>query len=160
MTGARLDDLRDAPQDDRMVEDITSIIEIAAQREIVWNALTKPALAVQWLGCLRFKPEAGHIFYLQPDRERRAADDIEGAIACRIEVLDRPRRLSFSWGFPDVPDTFVDIRLRRIPGGTYVRLVHSGWDQFEAQETEEVRGGLGSAWHSVALPRLREVAER
>lgn len=142
-----------------MVEDITSIIEIAAEREAVWQALTDPARVVRWLGCLRFRPEVGHIFYLQPHRERRVADSIEGAIACRIEVLDRPRRLSFSWGFPDVPDTWVDIRLRRIPGGTHVRLVHSGWDQFEARETEEVRGGLGSAWHSVALPRLREVAE-
>ena len=142
-----------------MVEDITSIIEIAAQREVVWRALTKPALVQQWMGCLRFQPIAGHIFYLQPNRERRAADDITDAIACRIEVLDQPRRISFSWGFPDVPDTWVDIRLRRIPGGTYVRLVHSGWDQFDAHETEDVRGGLGRAWHTVALPRLREVAE-
>ena len=143
-----------------MVEDITSIIEVAAPREVVWRALTKPGLVVQWMGCLRFQPIVGHIFYLQPDRPRRDADDIEGAIACRIEVLDQPRRISFSWGFPDVPDTWVDIRLRRIPGGTYVRLVHSGWDQFDARETEDVRGGLGRAWHSVALPRLRDVAER
>ena len=142
-----------------MVEDITSIIEIAADREVVWRALTKPALVHQWMGCLRFAPLAGHIFYLQPNRERRLADDITDAIACRIEVLDHPRRLSFSWGFPDVPDTWVDIRLRNIPGGTHVRLVHSGWDQFDEQETEDVRGGLGRAWHTVALPRLRQVAE-
>jgi uncharacterized protein YndB with AHSA1/START domain len=142
-----------------MVEDITSIIEIAAPREVVWRALTEPALVVQWMGCLRFQPIAGHIFYLQPNQERRAADDVTDAIACRIEILDAPRRISFSWGFPDVPDTWVDIRLRRIPGGAYVRLVHSGWDQFDAYETEDVRGGLGHAWHSVALPRLRQVAE-
>ena len=142
-----------------MVEDITSIIEIAAPREAVWRALTQPALVTQWMGCLRFQPIAGHIFYLQPDRDRRSADDVTEAIACRIEILDAPRRISFSWGFPDVPDTWVDIRLRRIPGGTYVRLVHSGWDQFDAHETEDVRGGLGRAWHSVALPRLRQVAE-
>ena len=142
-----------------MVEDITSIIEIAQPREMVWRALTRPGLVTRWMGCLRFQPLVGHIFYLQPDRERRLADDVTDAIACRIEVLDQPRRLSFSWGFPDVPDTWVDIRLRRIPGGTYVRLVHSGWDQFDARETEDVRGGLGRAWHSVALPRLREVAE-
>jgi uncharacterized protein YndB with AHSA1/START domain len=142
-----------------MVEDVTSVIEIAAPRERVWRALTDPAQVVQWMGCLRFRPEAGHIFYLQPDRARRVADDVDGAIACRIEVLDEPRRISFSWGFPETPDTWVDIRLHRIPGGTYVRLVHSGWDQFEARETEDVRGGLGQAWHSVALPRLKVVAE-
>ena len=142
-----------------MVEDITSIIEIAREREVVWRALTEPTLVQQWMGCLRFQPIAGHLFYLQPNRERRLADDVTDAIACRIEVLDEPRRLSFSWGFPDVPDTWVDIRLRRIPGGTYVRLVHSGWEQFDKHETDDVRGGLGRAWHSVALPRLREVAE-
>ena len=143
-----------------MVEDITSIIEIAAPREVVWRALTEPARVVQWMGCLRFQPSAGHIFYLQPDRDRRSADDVTEAIACRIEILDAPRRISFSWGFPDVPDTWVDIRLRRIPGGTLVRLVHSGWDQFDGRETEDVRGGLGHAWHAVALPRLRQVAEQ
>lgn len=142
-----------------MVEDVQSIIEIAAPRERVWRALTDPTLVVRWMGCLRFRPETGHIFYLQPNRARRDADDVADAIACRIEVLDAPRRLSFSWGFPDVPDTFVDIRLRNIPGGTHVRLVHSGWDQFDDRETEDVRGGLGHAWHAIALPRLRAVAE-
>ena len=142
-----------------MAEDVQTIIEIAAPRERVWQALTDPDQVVRWMGCLRFRPIAGHIFYLQPDRARREADDVIDAIACRIEMLDAPRRLSFSWGFPDIPDTFVDIRLRNIPGGTHVRLVHSGWDLFDDYETEGVRGGLGHAWHSVALPRLRAVAE-
>ena len=100
-----------------MVEDVLSIIEIAAPREQVWRALTEPAFVVQWMGCLRFQPAAGHVFYLQPDRVRRTAGDVTGAIACRIEVFDQPRRLSFSWGFPEVPDTWVDIRLRRIEIG-------------------------------------------
>lgn len=142
-----------------MVDDVLSIIEIAAPRERVWRALTRPELVTQWMGCLRYRPAAGHVFYLQPDRARRTAGDVTDAIACRIEVLDEPRRLSFSWGFPDVPDTWVDIRLRRIVGGTHVRLIHSGWDQFESRESEEMRGGLGQAWHSVALPALRAVAE-
>ena len=133
-----------------------SVIEVAAPREQVWRALTEPELVVQWMGALRFRPEAGHVFYLQPDRARRLADDIEDAIACRIEILDRPRRLSFTWG---LPDTFVDDRLHTISGGTHVRLVHSGWDQFDDRETEDVRGGMGYAWHTVALPALKAVAE-
>ena len=99
-------------------------------------------------------------------QRRQAASDVvgvpiflEGAIACRIERLDQPLRLSFSWGFPDIPDTSVDIRLRRIPGGTHVRLTHSGWDQFEDRERETLRGGLGRAWHTVARPALKAVAE-
>lgn len=142
-----------------MVEDIQSIIEIARPRDEVWRAVSEPSLVEQWMGCLRFLPAPGHIFYLQPHRARREEGDTTDAIACRIEMVDRPRRISFSWGFPDTPDTFVDIRLRNIPGGTHVRLVHTGWDQFDDRETEDVRGGLGHAWHTVALPALKAVAE-
>ena len=137
-----------------MAEDVTSMIEIAAPRERVWEALSRPDLVIRWLGCLGFRPEAGHVFHLQQGGEVLLHVAIAG-----LAHVDAPRRLSFSWGFPDVPDTWVDIRLRRIPGGTYVRLVHSGWNQFEDHESEEMRGGMGSAWHSVALPALRAVAE-
>ena len=143
-----------------MVEDIQSIIEIAAPREQVWRAVTEPDQVRQWRGCLGFLPIPGHVFHLQPDRSRREAGDVTDAIACRIEIVDQPRRISFSWGFPETPDTFVEIRLTQISGGTHVRLTHSGWDQFDDRETEHVRGGLGRAWHTVALPALRVVAER
>lgn len=142
-----------------MVEDIQSVIEIARPREVVWRALSEPELVTRWMSCLGFEPRVGHIFHLQPDRVRRDAADVSGAIACRIETLDPPRRLAFSWGFPDVADTWVNIRVRRIVGGAHVRLVHSGWEQFDAVETEPVRGGLGFAWHTVALPALKAVAE-
>ena len=142
-----------------MTDDIETVIEIAAPRGVVWLVLTEPRLVTEWMSCLRFQPEVGHVFYMQPDRTRRDLGDVTNAIACRIEVLDEPRRLSFSWGFPNVSDTWVSIRLRRIPGGTHVRLVHTGWDQFDDVETEDVRGGLGHAWHTVALPALKEVCE-
>jgi uncharacterized protein YndB with AHSA1/START domain len=142
-----------------MVEDVTSVIEIAAPRERVWEALTDPRQVARWMGCLQFRAEVGHVFYLQPHRERRAAGDVTDAIACRLEILDRPRRLAFGWTFPDTADTHVDIRVREIPGGAHVRLVHSGWDQFDERETAELRDGLGVAWHSVALPALKAVVE-
>src|SRR5262245_40946312 len=135
-----------------MADDIETVIEIAVPRRVVWMVLTEPRLVSLWMSALSFRPEVGHIFHMQPDRTRRDTGDVTNAIAGRIEVLDEPRRLSFSWGFPNVSDTWVDIRLHRIPGGTHVRLVHSGWDQFDDVETEDVRGGLGHAWHSVALP--------
>ena len=139
-----------------MVDDVTSVIEIEAPRERVWETITNPALVAKWMGALRFQPLAGHVFYLQPDRTRRLAGDPTDGIACRIESLDAPRRLAFSWG---LPDTHVDIRLRVIPGGTHVRLVHSGWDQFDDREVDGIAGGMGHAWHAVALPALRIVAE-
>ena len=77
-----------------------------------------------------------------------------------MRTLDEPRRISFDWVLPDDPQTFVDIRLRRIAGGTHVKLTHSGWDQFEPEETRAVREGLTRGWYAVALPALRRVAER
>ena len=142
-----------------MVEDVQGVIEIPAPREQVWRALTDPALVREWMGCLGFQPLPGHVFHLQPDRERRERGDVEDAIACRLQILDMPRRLAFTWAFPDTDETHVTIRLTPIPGGTHVRLVHSGWDQFEEQETAAMREGLARAWHNVALPALRRVAE-
>ncbi|MDZ4374113.1 MAG: SRPBCC domain-containing protein [Phenylobacterium sp.] len=142
-----------------MPDEVSSIIEIATPRERVWTALTDPTLVTRWMGCLEYAPTAGHVFYLQPDRARRLAGDATDGIACRIEVLDAPRRLSFAWGIPASPETFVDIRLTRIAGGTHVRLVHSGWDRFDAREAAWLQEGLGRAWHDVALPALKAVAE-
>lgn len=142
-----------------MVEDIETVIEVAAPREVVWRALTDPALVPSWMGCLRFQPTAGHVFYMQPDRARREADDVADAIQCRIEVVDPPRRLIFAWTFPETPDTRVRVRLSSIAGGTHVRVVHEGWDQFEPDEIVAVREGLARGWHAVALPGLRRVAE-
>ena len=147
------------PATEPKTEDLRSVIEIAATREAVWRTLTDPAAVVRWMGCLGFQPVIGQLFYLQPDRKRRARGQIEGAITCRVEVLDAPRRLTFSWGFPETLDTWVEIRLRQIAGGTHVRLTHTGWDQFDPAETEPMRGGLGYAWHAVVLPALKAEAE-
>jgi len=106
-------------------EDVEAVIEVAAPRERVWRAVTEPALVAEWMGCLRFQPAPGQLFYMQPDRELRARDDVTGAIVCRLQILDPPRRLAFSWVFPDNPETWVDLRLRRIPGGTHVKLTHA-----------------------------------
>jgi uncharacterized protein YndB with AHSA1/START domain len=142
-----------------MPDEVFSIIEIAAPRERVWRALTDPSRVVRWMGCLGFAAVPGHVFYLQPDRHRRTTGDLTGAIACRIEVLDAPRRLSFAWGIPEAPDTFVDIRLTGIVGGTHVRLDHSGWEQFDPQDSAWLQDGLHRAWHDVALPSLKRVVE-
>jgi hypothetical protein len=84
-----------------MVEDVLSIIEIAAPREQVWQTLTQPWLVSQWMGCLRFRPAAGHVFYLQPDRALRTADDVTGAIACRTSSTPgTARTCAAAWGGP------------------------------------------------------------
>lgn len=140
-------------------DEITASIEVTAPREQVWRALTDPDLAREWLAALRFGARPGATFYLQPLRDRRERDQIEDSLACIINAVDPPRRLGFTFRAPDLHDTYVDLRLRRIPGGTHVRLTHWGWGQFEPEEVDRIKDGLQLAWRDGALPNLRRVAE-
>jgi uncharacterized protein YndB with AHSA1/START domain len=142
-----------------MDDALEAVIEVAASREAVWRAVSEPERVEQWMGCLGFRSAPGSTFYMQPDAARREAGDPSGAIVCRIQSVDPPRRLAFSWAFPDNPETWVEIRLRRIPGGTHVKITHTGWDQFDPEETRRIREGLWRGWYGVALPALRRVAE-
>ncbi|MEO8113506.1 MAG: SRPBCC domain-containing protein [Phenylobacterium sp.] len=142
-----------------MIEDIETIIEIEAPRPRVWAAMTGPATVEAWLGSLQFRPAPGHVFYMQPDAARRATGDIAGATHCRIEHLEPPRRLVFTWDYPEAPTTSVAIRLSLITGGTHVRLTHSGWSQFKGPQIQFIRDGLAEGWSEVALPSLRRLVE-
>lgn len=146
----------DGPEESR---DITAVIEVTAPREQVWRALTDPDLAREWLVALRFEGRPGATFYLQPLKERRERDEIADGIACVITSVDAPRRLAFTLRAPDSPDTYVDLRLRNIPGGTHVRLTHSGWEDFSLDDAERIKAGLEIGWRDAALPNLRRVAE-
>lgn len=143
-----------------MLDDIISEIEIAAPGERVWTVLTTPALVEQWLGCIHFKAEPGHIFYMQPDPAKRAAEDISGATHCELEELRVAEHMRFSWFVPGTPKTHVTIELAEAaPGTTRVRLRHSGWDQFNQDEIRGLRDMLAGGWRSHVLPGLKRVAE-
>jgi uncharacterized protein YndB with AHSA1/START domain len=142
-----------------MIDDIVHSLEIRAPIERVWMVMTEPALVGQWLGCLNFAPQVGHVFHMQSDPVRRAAGDIEGATHCEILRLDRPRELLFSWYLPDTPRTNVSIRLTAIDGGTRIDFRHDGWDQFDEAQIRTIRDALAGGWTSFVLPQLKRVAE-
>lgn len=142
-----------------MIEDITHSLEIRAPADRVWKVMTRPGLVEQWLGCLGFKAELGHVFHMQPDPDRRAAGDLSGATHCEILRLDRPRELVFSWYFPDLPKTEVSLRLTELAEGTRVDFVHRGWDQFDENQIRAIRDALAGGWTSFVLPQLKRVAE-
>lgn len=142
-----------------MIEDIEAAIEIAAPVERVWAVLTGRGLVDQWLGCMRFKPLVGHVFYMQQDNAKRMRGDISGAIHCAVEILDPPNRFAFSWYFQDMPKTQVTVTLTETPGGTRASLVHTGWDQYPEAQIRAVRDSLAGGWTSFVLPMLKKVAE-
>ncbi|HKJ15953.1 MAG TPA: SRPBCC domain-containing protein [Xanthomonadales bacterium] len=138
---------------------ITQTIEIEASQQQVWRCLTEPSKVSQWLGCLRYRKEIGHIFYMQPDENKRGELDIEGATHCRILALNEPREFSFSWYMPGTPETTVRILLKPHDSDCVVALEHSGWEQFEPDMIREIRDGLEEGWKSFVLPALKKTVE-
>lgn len=138
---------------------IEHLIMINAERRQVWKYLTEPEYVAQWLGCMRYEKTIGHVFYMQQDAEKRASDNIEGATHCRILALDEPDRFSFSWYLPNTPATEVSILLEPRDDATEVRLVHDGWDQFDAKVIKDIRDALAGGWKSFVLPNLKRVVE-
>lgn len=138
---------------------ITHRLRIDASPEVVWRYLTEPEHVARWLGCLRYEKKIDHVFYMQQDPDKRAADDIEGATHCRILALEEPGRFVFSWYLPGTPETEVEFALETDNGGTTVVLTHRGWDRFDAADIRQVRDALENGWKSFVLPQLRSVVE-
>jgi uncharacterized protein YndB with AHSA1/START domain len=139
---------------------IEQFIDIGAAPERVWKALVGEGMVEEWLGCLNYRAEIGHVFHMQPDPVRRAAGNIEGATHCELLRLEAPAEMAFSWYFPGTPKTIVTIALQAQEGATRAALVHSGWDQFDEAQIEAIRDGLEQGWRSAVLPQLKAVAER
>lgn len=56
--------------------------------ELVWRALTEPALISRWLMDNDFSPELGHRFTLRTD----PAPGFDGIVHCEVLDLEAPRR--------------------------------------------------------------------
>jgi uncharacterized protein YndB with AHSA1/START domain len=139
---------------------IEAEIRIEADRQRVWDVLTREGLIEQWLGCLGYRAEIGALFYMQPDPAKRAAGNVEGATHCELLDLEPPERMRFSWFMPGTPKTEVEIVLTgNDDGSTTARLVHSGWDRFEADQVRAIRDMLDGGWKSFVLPGLKRVTE-
>ena len=134
-------------------------ISINATPDRVWVFLTEPEYVSQWLGCMRYEKALGHVFYMQQDASKRKVDDIQGATHCEILALEKPKKFSFSWYFPDTPATEVHILLKPVGKKTDVTLIHKGWDKFDAKVIRDIRDALEGGWKSFVLPGLKRVVE-
>jgi uncharacterized protein YndB with AHSA1/START domain len=142
-----------------MIEDIALTIDIDAPVERVWEALSGEGLVEQWLGCLGYRAEIGHVFYMQPDAAKRSAGDVSGATHCELLALEPPERMTFSWYYPETPRTTVTLTLAPHGAGTRVSLRHHGWNQFDEKDIRGIRDMLAGGWSSFVLPRLKQVSE-
>jgi uncharacterized protein YndB with AHSA1/START domain len=117
------------------VDRIERDLLIEAPPEVVWEVITEPEHVSQWFSDAEFeaRPGAGG---------RISTFDI------RIEVVEPPRRFSFSW-----EALLVEFTLTAEDGGTRLRLVESGFEGRGGYRAEHEGG-----WTKF-LGQLREYAE-
>src|SRR5689334_21402676 len=116
---------------DAVLLPIVAEIQIDAPIEKTWEAMTSAAAVPRWLGCINYAGTEGSTFHMQPDGAKRTAGDTSGATFCDIVTLKPPHKFDFSWYVPGTPATMVEMSLfSEGPAKSFVRLVHSGWDQF------------------------------
>lgn len=110
-----------------MERTIEKTIDFEAPVERVWRAITDPAELASWFGDhAEFEPRVGY--------EGAFSWEEHGRFAMRVEVVEPPTRLVWSWvheagvAWDDAPATRVEWRLtRRADGGTTLRLRETGF---------------------------------
>jgi len=120
--------------------------------ETIWKALTTGELIARWLRMtpVGFAPVAGNRFTYQTT----SAGAWDGVIHCEVLEAKPFERLVYTWrgghegnvGYGARLDTVVTWTLARAPGGTRLRVVHSG---FELPRNETAFTNMGEGWKTV-----------
>jgi len=119
--------------------------------EALWRMLTTADLIGRWLMApTGFAPTKGTRFTFQTT----PAGAWDGTIRCEVLEVVPNERLSFSWrggddsnhGYGSRLDTIVTWTLAKVPGGTRLRLVHSG---FDLPRNETAYTGMSAGWTNV-----------
>lgn len=120
--------------------------------EKVWRAVTDPRAIAKWLMANDFDARVGHRFQFRD----KPIGNWDGIVNGEILEADPPRRLVYSW-VSNVIDTRVAITLEPVPGGTKLRLVHSGFEGFGQVMLSFL---MGSGWKGKVLKQLLQVIEQ
>jgi uncharacterized protein YndB with AHSA1/START domain len=133
---------------------IQAEVHIAAPPERVFQALTDPRQLLQWWGqtgmyrCTDWKAD------VRPGGQWRSdgVSDVDGApfhVSGEYVEIDPPRVLAYTWipSFAGLIQTLVRWELEAAPGGTLVRMHHSG---FSAAPPQALQG------HYQGWPRVIE----
>src|ERR1700752_4954256 len=97
----------------------------------IWRTLTKSELIAKWLMPNDFEPVVGYRFTFRTE----PLGDWDGIVHCEVLQCDPPLVLRYSWkGGTDSNPQFgsrlvseVTWTLRRIDGGTHLKMVHAGF---------------------------------
>ena len=125
--------------------------------EKIWRALTQAHLIEQWLMKTDFEPRLGAEFTFQA----KPMGDWDGTVRCTVTAFDPPHRLAYSWKggslskptYGSALDSLVAWILSPEPGGTRVRMEHSGF----GPRNEMAFEAMSSGWPR-GLERLEQVS--
>ena len=120
--------------------------------ERVWRALTDPGAIKQWLMETTFEARLGHKFQFRAKPQRGWS----GIVDCEVLECDPPRRLAYSWKSESL-NTKVAWILEPAPGGTRVRLEHTGFRGFKPVLVSFM---LGGGWRGIVHKHLPAVIAR
>jgi uncharacterized protein YndB with AHSA1/START domain len=130
-------------------------VDIEADVEVVWQALTDTAQLMRWCSPeAQIRPRAGGLF--------RASVDRVTEFEAHIDVWEPGRRLRLIYlpspGVPRASSVMTDdFILDAVPGGTIVRLLGHGIPADPAWEMQYLRLRMG--WQQ-ALARLKVLVEK
>ena len=127
--------------------------------EKIWRALTESSLMAEWLMQNDFEPRLGVRFTLRA----KPMGNWNGIVDCEITAFEPPRRLVHTWkggsaqnrGYGTALDSVVAWTLTPVPGGTRVRMEHSGF----GPENDDAHQTMSSGWTRI-LERLAHVSAR
>jgi uncharacterized protein YndB with AHSA1/START domain len=126
--------------------------------ETVWKALTDGALIKRWLmEPAGFEPVVGNRFTYQT----KPAGAWDGTIRCEVLEVVAHARFVYAWrggdeanqGYGSKLDTVVTWTLSKVPGGTRLSLVHSG---FVTPKNDTAFQNMSNGWRTI-LPRIENI---
>jgi uncharacterized protein YndB with AHSA1/START domain len=125
--------------------------------EKIWRGLTEAPLIAQWLMQNDFDPRSGARFTFRA----KPMGDWNGIVHCEVTAFEPPRHLVYTWrgGSPQnlthgtALDSVVEWTLTPVPGGTHVKMEHSGF----GPRNESAYESMSRGWPNV-LERLQSVA--
>lgn len=140
---------------------IVESIDIAAAPEYVFRALTDPDALLAWWGDPTTYPATHWEMDLRVggkwlSRWKNLADGSEFELGGEVLEVRAPHLLVVSWWderYPGLEQTTVRYEIERLPGGSRVRVTHSGFGG-ERPDFDDYNGG----WSTV-LSSLRRHAE-
>jgi uncharacterized protein YndB with AHSA1/START domain len=119
--------------------------------EAIWKVLTTGELMGRWfMSPTGFEAVRGNRFSFKT----KPAGEWDGTIECEVLDLVANERLAYSWkggheanrGYGSRLETMVTWTLSKVPQGTRLRLVHSG---FVAPKNQSAYESMGGGWPKV-----------